>query len=216
MEMRRIFAAVAVLVSLAAAAQAGLQEYHFPIGDHNSVKVDGSKSVRWPTDFEDLTICAIPVKMNLGMYVEIDWPIDTGPVDFNDFNDFVIEPEPNDVEVDRIPNWKIELQQVLCSDIGRDDSDWPCYLDCIDLKVRANYQVILGTELVKTGDVIDKWQAYFDGTNIVTGSGDYQKVRVCVKAWKANLSDAQAGENEVGKLLITVVPDMTAPIFIFE
>lgn len=211
MEMRRILTAIAVMISLATVVKAGLEEYYFPIGDHNGVKVDGSETVRWPTNFNDLTICAIPIKMEVGMYVEVSWPVDTGPFDFNDFNDFVIEPEPNDVEVNKDQNRKIVLQQVLCDDIGRDSSDWPCYFDCIDFNIRANFQVILDTELVKTGDVIDQWEAYFDGTNIVTGSGKYETIRVCVKAWKARLPFAPAGESEVGKLLITVIPDMSAP-----
>ena len=217
MEMRRILAAIAVMASLATAAKAGLKEYYFPIGDHNDIKVDGSETVCWPTDFKDLTICTIPIKMNLGMYVEVSWPIDTDPIDFNDIDDdFVIPPEPNDVEVEKNPHRKIVLQQVLCSDIGRDISDWPCYFDCIDINIRANFQVKLGTELVKTGGVIDEWEAYFDGTNIVTGSGEYETVTVCVKAWKARLPYAPEGEMEVGKLLITVMPDMIAPILIFE
>ncbi|MCJ7693197.1 MAG: hypothetical protein MUO22_07260 [Sedimentisphaerales bacterium] len=213
MEMRRTLIAIAVMVSLATAAQAGLGEYYFPIGDHNGIKVDGSETVRWPTEFKDLTVCTIPIKLELGMYVEVRWPRDTDPIDFNDI---VIESEPNDVEVDKDQNTKIVLQQVLCNDIGRESSDWPCYFDCVDINIRANFQVKLGTELVKTGGVIDQWEAYFDGTNIVTGSGKYETVTVCVKSWKARLSDAPAGEMEVGKLLITVMPDMFAPILIFE
>jgi hypothetical protein len=213
MVMRRILAAVAVMVSLATMAQAGLEEYYFPIGDHNDIKVDGSEIDRWPPDFKDLTICTIPIKLNLGMYVEVSWPRGTDPIDFNDLNDIDdnFEWDPNDVTADKNQDTKIVLQQVLCSDIGRDSSDWPCYFDCLDINIRANFQVILGTELVKTGDVIDQWESYFDGTNIVTGSGKYETIRVCVKAWKARLPFAPAGESEVGKLLITVIPDMSAP-----
>ena len=208
MEMRRTLSAIALMASLATAAQADLEKYYFPIGDHNSVKVDGSENVRWHTDFKDLTVCTIPIKLELGMYVEVSWPIDTGPVDFNDFNDFVIEPEPNDVEVDKDTHRKIVLRQVLCSDIGRDSNDWPCYLDCIDLKIKANFQVKLETELFKTSSIIDKWEAFFDGTNIITGWGEYEKVRVCVKAWKVKLYNTPAGEREVGTLFITVKPDI--------
>ena len=211
MEMRRILTAIAVMASLATVAKAGLEEYYFPIGDHNGVKVDGSETVRWPIDFKDLPVCTIPIKLELGMYVEIRWPMGFDPIDFNDFDDFVIEPERGDVEVDKDQDTKIDLQQVLCNDIGRDSSDWPCYLDCLDINIRANFQVILGTELEKTGDVIDQWEAYFDGTNIVTGSGEYETIRVCVKAWKVRLNHAPAGERDVGKLIITVIPDMSAP-----
>lgn len=220
MEMRRTLTAIAVMASLATAAQAGLGEYYFPIGDHDGVKVDGSETVRWPVDYKDLTVCSMPIKMKLGMYVEVRWPRGTDPIDFNDFNDidddFEFEWDPNDVTANKNHHTKIVLQQVLCSDIGRDSSDWPCYFDCVDINIRANFQVILGTELVKTGGVIDKWEAYFDGTDIITGSGEYEKVRVCVKAWKARLPSAPAGEWEVGKLLITVMPDMSAATLEFE
>lgn len=203
MEMRRILTAIAVMASMATAMQAGLEEYYFPIGDHNSVKVDGSETVRWPFDFKDLTVCAIPIKMNLGMYVEVSWPNE--PVEEDDFE---IEPESNAVEVEREIHRKIVLRQVLCKDIGKDSSDWPCYFDCVDINIRANFRVKIGTELVKTGSIIDKWEAYFKGTDIITGSGGYETVRVCVRAWKARLPYASAGEREVGRLLITVKPDM--------
>lgn len=217
MEMRRTLTAIAVMVSLATTAQAGLEEYYFPIGDHNGIKVDGSETVRWPVDFKDLPVYTIPIKMKLGMYVEISWPMGFDPIDFDDFvEDFEFKWDPNDVTANKDKNRKIVLQQVLCSDIGRESSDWPCYFDCIDFKIRANFQVILGTELVKKGGIIDKWEAYFDGTNIISGSGEYEKVRVCVKTWKARLQDVPAGERYVGKLLITVMPDMAAPIFKFE
>ncbi len=217
MEMRRTLTAIAVMVSLATAAQAGLEEYYFPIGDLDSVKVDGSETVRWPVDFKDLPVYTIPIKMKLGMYIEVSWPMGFDPIDFNDFDDdFEFDWDPNDVSANKDKNRKIVLQQVLCSDIGRESSDWPCYFDCVDLKIRANFQVKLGTELVKTGGVIDEWEAYFDGTNIVTGSGEYETIRVCVKAWKARLLDVPAGEREVGKLLITVIPDMSAPTIEFE
>lgn len=203
MEMRRILAAIVVMASLATAAKAGLEEYNFPIRDFNSVKVDGSKTVHWRVDFKDLPICTIPIKLTVGMYVEVSLPNE--PVDGDDFE---IEPEPNNVEAKKDRNSKIVLRQVLCSDIGRDSSDWPCYFDCVDINFRANFQVKIETELVKTDGVIDQWEAYFDGTDIITGSCEYETVRVCVKAWKARLPYAPAGEREVGQLLITVKPYM--------
>ncbi len=204
MEMRGILSAIAVTASLVTAAQGGLEKYYFPSGYYHGIIIDGRKTVRWPFSPEPLTLCTIPIKMKVGTYVEIRWPakiIEGG-------NDVNIVPESYIVEVEEDIRRKIVLRQVPCSDIGRDNSDLPCYLDCIKINVRANLQVKLETELIKTSSVIDEWEAFFDGTKIIGGSGQYKTVRVCVKAWKAKLYNSPAGEREVGTLVITAKPDV--------
>lgn len=205
MEMRRTLTAVAVFVSLASVAQAVLEEYYSPIGCLHSRIMDGREAVRWPFDPKPkpLTLCTIPIKMKVGTYVEIRWPAKI--IEYENDDDIMLE--PYFVEVKGDIHRQIVLRQVPCSDIGRDSNDFPCYLDCIKINVRANFQVKLETELIKTSNVIDKWEAFFDGTNIVGGSGQYKTVTVCVKAWKVKLYNSPAGEREVGTLVITAKPD---------
>ena len=202
MEMRRTLTAVAVFASLVSAAQAVLEEYDTTILYHHSRIMDGGEAVRWPFDPKPkpLTLCTIPIKMKVGTYVEIRWPAKIIEAD--------IVPVPYIVQVGGDISRKIVLRQVPCSDIGRDSNDWPCYLDCIKFRVRANFQVKLETELIKTSTVIDEWEAFFDGNNIVGGSGQYKTVRICVKAWKAKLYNTPAGEREAGTLVITAKPDV--------
>lgn len=206
MEMRRTLTAVAVIVSLASAAQAVLEERATQIVYPHSRVLNGREAVRWPFDPKPkpLTLCTMPIKMKVGTYVEIRWPAKT--IEYG--SDVDIVPESYNVEVEEVINRKIVLCQVLCSDIGRDSNDFPCYLDCIKFNVRANFQVKLETELVKTSNIIDEWEALFDGTDIIGGSGQYKKVRICVKAWKVKLYNAPAGEREVGTLVITAKPDI--------
>jgi hypothetical protein len=202
MEMRRILTAVAVFAPLVSAAQAVLEEHDTTILYHRSRIMDGREVIRWPFDPKPkpLTVCTIPIKMKVGTYVEIRWPAKIIEAD--------IVPVSYIVVVEEDIHRKIVLRQVPCSDIGRDSNDWPCYLDCIKFRVRANFQVKLETELIKTSSVIDEWEAFFDGTNIIGGSGRYKTVKVCVKAWKAKLYNSPAGERDVGTLVITAKPDI--------
>ncbi|HEC02093.1 MAG TPA: hypothetical protein ENI81_01025 [Phycisphaerales bacterium] len=67
----------------------------------------------------------------------------------------------------------------------------------------------LGTRLKREGPVIDQWQAYYDGADIVSPSGDYETVTVCVKAWNAQLFQQAPGTQvRVGTLIITVKPNV--------
>jgi hypothetical protein len=117
--------------------------------------------------------------------------------------------DPNDILVgEDWETWRIDLRQVSCGDIGRDsEADWPCFLDCEEITIRANFDVELGTTLHKTSDLIEEWEAFFDGTNIVTGSGEWETLKVCVTAWRARLRKEMSGRKvKVGKLIVTVKP----------
>jgi hypothetical protein len=144
-------------------------------------KIDGKQGVLWPYRYEELTICTIPIKMRVGMFVQVK----------------------------DCKKKKIVLEQVDCGDIGKGAIDYPCYLGCVDFDVRANFRTKLGFSLHKNGDVIDEWSAYYDGDDTVPGDGDWHGVKLCVKAWKTRIYKAAPGDEvSVGSVEITVKPDV--------
>jgi hypothetical protein len=178
--IKRTLIAIAVVAFLATSAHAALTEHYFPIGDTWAVKVDGSDNVRWPWEYKALEVCVIPIKMHVGMYVQV---LDC-------------------------KKKKIVLQQVDCGDIGQGSDKYPCYLGCVSFDVRANFETKMGTSLEKVGDTVADWSAYYDGGDIVPGDGDWHSVKVCVKAWNTKIYKASPGDEvDVGKLHVTVKPN---------
>jgi len=181
--IKRTLIAIAVVAILATSAHAALTEWYFPIGDHHAVKVDGKETptFRWPytISYKALVVCNIPIKMEVGMYVQVK----------------------------DCKKKKILLTQVNCDDIGKGSGDFPCYLGCVEFDVRANFNVQLGSSLHKVGDTIKDWSAYYDGGSTVPGDGDYHGVKLCVKAWKTQIWKAAPGDQvTVGSVDITVKP----------
>jgi hypothetical protein len=139
--------------------------------------------IDWPhiVIYEELEICQIPIYMDVGMYVELK-------------------------DCDKK---EIILVQVPCADIGKGGGDFPCYHDCVDIELRANFDVKLGTKLYKIGTVIDgdKWTAYYQGADTITGDGNYHTVTLCVDAWSANIYSVSPGDKVlVGEVAVTVMP----------
>jgi hypothetical protein len=139
----------------------------------------------WPSTvvitYEAFEICQIPVYMDVGMYVEME----------------------------NCGKEEIMLEQVPCADIGKGGGDFPCYHDCEDIKLRANFDVQLGLVKYKIGTVIDdgKWKAYFQGADTIVGDGNYHTVTVCVDAWSANIYSVSPGDKVlVGEVAVTVMP----------
>jgi hypothetical protein len=179
--IKRTLIAIALVALLVTSAQAALDTHYFPIGDHAAVKVDGSENVRWPYEYKALTVCTIPIKMKVGMYVQVK----------------------------DCKNKKIVLAQVDCGDIGQGADKYPCYLGCVSFDVRANFEVKMGQSLEKVGDVVTDWGCYYDGGDVVPGDGDYHAVKVCVKAWNTAIYKAKPGDEvDVGKIHITVKPNV--------
>jgi len=186
--IKRTLIAIAVVALLATSADAALKEWYFPtgtVGDSAAVKVDGKETVdfRWPytVSYKALTVCNIPIKMSVGMYVQV--------LDCKDE--------------------KIILTQVGCGDIGQGTDKFPCYLGCVTLDVRANFNVTMGASLVKEGDIItgDNWSAYYEGGDYVPGDGEYHAVKLCVKAWATQIWKAAVGDEvTVGSVNVTVKP----------
>jgi hypothetical protein len=179
--IKRTLIAIAVVALLATSAHAAISEWYFD----GAVKVDGSEKpeLRWPYEikYQALTICNIPIKMHVGMYVQVK----------------------------DCKKKKIVLQQVDCGDIGKGSDDFPCYLGCVEFDVRANFDVKMGHKLIKDGDVVKSWEAYYDGGDVVPGDGDYHTLKLCVKAWDTQIWKAAPGDEvSVGSVDITVKPNV--------
>lgn len=177
--LKRTLIAIAVVALLATSAQALGPDPHTGGGNNPAIKVNHeSMTIGWPFEYKALPMCEIPVYMNVGHYVQVE----------------------------KCNERKIKLVQVPCEDIGK--SDWPCYYDCENVKIRANFEVKLGVDKVKIGPVIKEWSA--DVTPDVIGpSSGYQTVSVCVKAWKTELWNATTVGKEVrvGTIILTVKPN---------
>jgi hypothetical protein len=180
--VKRTLIAIALVAFLASTAPAGYSVHYFgPIDNDKGVKVDGHEKVFWPYEYKEIDICDIPVKMEIGGYVEID----------------------------DCTKRKIILKQVDCAEIGKGGGDFPCYLDCETIKIRANFDAKLGTRLVKDSPVIEKWEGFYDGGDVVPGDGAWHNMKVCLKMWKAKLWDGTVGDEvQIGTLYVTAKPDV--------
>jgi len=178
--LKRTLIVVAVVALLATSAQALGPDPHTGGGNSPAIKVNNqSMTIGWPFEYKALTICSIPVYMNVGYYVQVE----------------------------KCHERKIKLVQVPCEDIGK--SDWPCYYDCENVKIRANFEVKLGVDRVKIGSVIKEWSASVT-PDVVGPSSGWSTVSVCVKAWKTELWNAGTvgKEVKVGTINLTVKPNV--------
>jgi len=182
--MKRTLIVIAVVAALATSAQALGPDPHTGTleGKFQSIKVNIQKlEIGWPFEYKALDLCVIPVYMHVGYFVQVE--------------------ECN--------KRKIVLVQVECADIGKGGGDWPCYKDCEKLKIRANFEVKLGLKKAKVGDIIKDWSAYFNGSDTVDASGNWNEIEVCVDAWKAQLfKHAPGTEVKVGEVTVTVKPNV--------
>jgi hypothetical protein len=194
--LKRTLIAIAVVALMASSVHAIGPEPYWPGGNEASgkLKIEPEKmNIFWPfVEYKKLDICIIPIRLEIGIFVEV-----------KDCN-----------------KRKIELVQVDCGDIGKGGGDFPCYSDCEDVEIRTNFPITIGTRLIKESNVIDKWTSYYKegddkkgSVNIDPTGSSWQKVTVCVDAWKARLyeeeHDGTAGKKvNVGKLAITVKPNV--------
>jgi hypothetical protein len=194
--VKRTLIAIALVAFLASTAPADIEVYYWgfdpetgnvPGVDKDTiVKVDGNEKVYWPYEFKKVPVCAMPVLMEIGMFVEVQ-----------DCKDR-----------------KIKLKQVDCGDIGKGAKDFPCYVDCEAIKVRANFEVSMDGYVEKNDlgeKVLDKVEVFYDGGNIVPADGKDHEVKVCVRTWKAKLWESAGvyGEEiKVGTLFVTARPNV--------
>ena len=182
--LKRTLIVVAVVALLATSAQALGPDPHTGGGNSPAIKVNMEKfTIGWPFEYKALDLCAIPVYMNVGYYVQVE----------------------------KCNERKIKLVQVDCEDqrVGKGAGDWPCYYDCENVKIRANFEVKLGLKKEKIGGVIKDWSASVT-PNVVGPSSGWSTVSVCVKAWKTQLWNAgTVGTTvRVGTIILTVKPNV--------
>jgi len=149
----------------------------------------------WPYEYIYVPVCSVPIFMDVGYFVQLK---DCG-------------------------DYKIKLKQVACDSVNDDVAfgkdtlkDFPCYLDCEEIKVRANFNAKL------SGKVVDEVDWFKDGDtsvyylaapglvpNVILGDGAWHTRKVCVKAWDIKIWEAgtQDDEKRVATLWITVKPD---------
>ncbi|MHC4556987.1 MAG: hypothetical protein ACYTFW_07455 [Planctomycetota bacterium] len=195
MVKKTLFAiALALLVTTANAGIVVTNLEGGPPGDVDSasVKVEGSekwqKTFNWPYwvdwGYHAQDICTIPVKMEVGMYIEI--------IDCN--------------------RKEIVLKQVSCGDLksGAQSADkYPCYEKCITVDAVSNFDAQLGLSRNTTSPILDhdKWKAYFDGGDTVPKDGNVHTLTICVEAWQAKIYKHEPGSKvDVGEVTITVKP----------
>jgi len=106
------------------------------------------------------------------------------------------------VQVFECENRIIKLVQVTCPE----GQAFPCYSDCEDVEVRANFAAVFGLKL-SDPSISTNWNAYFDGDNTIPGDGIYHKITVCVDAWETEIWTAGPGDEvSIGTLTLTVKP----------
>ena len=183
--VKRTLIAIAVVALLATSTQALGPDPHTGIFDkQSSIKINIMEmDIGWPFEHKALDLCVIPVYMHVGYFVDVA--------------ECLIG---------------IKLVQVHCGDIDKGTDDWPCYLDCKDVLIRANFEVKLGLRLDKNkvgDDIIGGWDTYFGRKDAIAGDGRWHTIRVCVKAWKVRLQNRSPGARvRVGKVTVTVKPNV--------
>lgn len=190
--MKKSLIAIALMAFLATTVQAGdLAE--------NPIKFDEPTEVYWPWEYVALEICQIPVTMKVGMYVKM-------------------------TNCGGRSGAKIELKQINCDDFDDDTKEaylppsirsggFPCYWDCTEVKLVANFDVKLGYKLYEEPgvDILrpGKWDAYYkNGDDVYDGMGSSQTKILCVAAWEAQIQNQAPGDNvKVGEVAVTVKPN---------
>jgi hypothetical protein len=138
----------------------------------------------WPWTYKALDLCKFPVYMDVGHFVQLK----------------------------ECHKREIVLKQVDCESIGKGGGDFPCYTDCEDIEVRANFPAIFGASLSKIGGILTDTSVYWkDDINQISGSADYEKLTVCMDAWKAEIWKAASPSDKlkVGEITINVKPPDT-------
>ena len=144
----------------------------------------------WTKIYDSVNICTFNVKLEVGHYVQLK----------NCTGDHKRE---------------MKLEQVECSSIGKSNSgDFPCYEDCVDLEVRANFPATFGASFDRhAGDVTiiggDKYSLWWDADrDTIVGDGSWEDLKLCMKAWDVELwnSEQISGWAKVGTITISVKP----------
>lgn len=186
--VKKCLIAIAVVAMLATTVQAITQ----PDG---TVKYDPQTDpTGWPwkktIEYDPFDICEIDVKLEVGYFVQIE---DCGDID------------------------ALKLQQVSCSDIGKEGKHFPCYEGCTSFRARANFPAFFGATFDGSAGELDSdiigshYDLDWDDTddNEIEGDGQWEDLKICMTAWKVELwkSGDVDGSIKVGKITITVKPE---------
>ncbi|MHC4557570.1 MAG: hypothetical protein ACYTFW_10215 [Planctomycetota bacterium] len=180
------------LVLLVTTANAGIVTHGLNVGNGAAVYVEGSekweKTFYWPYwvdwRYETVDIHTIPVKIEIGMYIEI--------IDCHEK--------------------EIILEQVSCGDLTQgptDPANYPCFKKCIDCQAVSNFDAKLGLKRKTTSEILvhDNWIANFIDGDTIPGDGNIYDLEICVEAWKAKIFKETPGTTPiVGVITITVKP----------
>jgi len=188
--LKRTLIAVAVIGLLVTSAQAVGPDPTFDThGKERGFKIDPIKmSVFWPVEYKALDLCVIPVRVQVGILVEVQ----------------------------ECHKRKINLKQVDCADINKGSGEFPCYRDCEDVKVRTNFPIKLGTRRNTISNVLNhgRWRAFYDGDNTLEPTGtSWKTVTLCVEAWRLELLNHETSGNaddwiKIAEVAMTVKPNV--------
>ncbi len=146
-----------------------------------------------------IDLCTFPVYMDVGHFVQLP--------EYNNCMSSVYTDAGYYVEIKDCTLRKLNLVQVDCEDIGKGAGDFPCFTGCEEFEVRGNFPAILGTKLAKIGPILDHTCVYWkDAINQINGTGDWEKLEVCMEAWKGDVPDVQI---KVGDITITTAVPAT-------
>ncbi len=134
------------------------------------------------TKYEPVDLCKFPVYMDVGPYIQLKG----------------------------CNKRKIELKQVVCKNIGRDNKDFPCYKGSDVIEVKANFPAILNASLNKSGgdeDMLKDFNLYWEnGVNTIQGTGDWEELKICLEAWNVKIYKSPPGIDNIGEITIGVRP----------
>jgi hypothetical protein len=176
--LKKCLFTIAMVVFLAVTVQAGDPAYDGTYKGH---------PWPWPKEWKEVTVCVIPVYMEVGYWIEIE--------------------DCQDLE--------ILLKQVPCDELMmKATTEWPCYQGCEKLKVRTNFEAELEARLDNRADLIDGYDEGWDKSlwddKVVVGptGGNWEELEVCVELWSTDLwTDPATGvKQKVGTLKIQVKP----------
>jgi len=187
--LKKCLFAIAVTALLAVTVQAGETKGDGVEWDCGTWAYKG-EPYPWPVEYKKVEICRIPVWMEVGFWVEIKGCEEA----------------------------EILLKQVMCSEIGRDPEDFPCYKGCTEFSMRTNFEAEVDGDVSHDPDMSHKERFWGAGQSDVEpldlpGDGNWHEIEVCVYAYKVELWDLPAAgtKEEIGYLKIRVRPQGSPP-----
>lgn len=91
-----------------------------------------------------------------------------------------------------------------------DDELAKSYFSCLNISARANFSAIFGLRIDEViPELMDWWDVYFDGSNQITGDGDWHTLEACV--WAYNPKDI-LDDSDTMVLVSTVTINVMPPV----